>query len=501
MSVCLLALLGFPVFGGAGFWAKWYMIQAALRGGAAPQTLLVVTLVLTSVLSAGYYLYVVTVMFMRPRPDDAPAPPQLGGLTGAVIGVTVALILGIGFAPTQILRGVSRSGLQPPAAARFGPPAPGIPGAPTASPVVPERRRHGRTPRRRAWPPPAPPLTYRSPAGLGAPARFRHPGRPSRGLPSRAGGRSAARQPNASHRDAQGRAEIGRLPSDDVAESSAATWTPRFAEDARARHTGALLRERGVAGPVAWGRDNRPSGDALRDGHGRRADRLRRRQSSTSAWSRRRCSTGRCTTSRSWRDPDTGSHNPPEYNGFKMCSARLAPRRAIQRLYRLAAGDRHPEGRGSVRTAHLLDRYVDDVVARTGRLSRPLRVVADYGNGAGAVVGPQLLDALGARVTHLYAESDGTFPNHHPDPTVVENVQDLIAAVRARGADLGVAFDGDADRIGLVDASGEIVWGDHILILYARDVLARTGAGQSVIFDVKCSQALPDAVRAAGGGR
>jgi NADH-quinone oxidoreductase subunit N len=137
MSVCLLALLGFPVFGGAGFWAKWYMIQAALRGGAAPQTLLVVTLVLTSVLSAGYYLYVVTVMFMRPRPDDAPAPPQLGGLTGAVIGVTVALILGIGFAPTQILRGVSRSGLQPPAAARFGPPAPGIPGAPTASPVVP----------------------------------------------------------------------------------------------------------------------------------------------------------------------------------------------------------------------------------------------------------------------------------------------------------------------------------------------------------------------------
>jgi phosphomannomutase/phosphoglucomutase len=152
-----------------------------------------------------------------------------------------------------------------------------------------------------------------------------------------------------------------------------------------------------------------------------------------------------------------------------------------------------------VRTAHLLDRYVDDVVARTGRLSRPLRVVADYGNGAGAVVGPQLLDALGARVTHLYAESDGTFPNHHPDPTVVENVQDLIAAVRREGADLGVAFDGDADRIGLVDASGEIVWGDHILILYARDVLARTGSGQSVIFDVKCSQALPDAVRAAGG--
>jgi phosphomannomutase/phosphoglucomutase len=106
---------------------------------------------------------------------------------------------------------------------------------------------------------------------------------------------------------------------------------------------------------------------------------------------------------------------------------------------------------------------------------------------------------LGAQVTHLYAESDGTFPNHHPDPTVVENVQDLIAAVRREGADLGVAFDGDADRLGLVDDRGEIVWGDHILILYARDVFARTGAGQPVIFDVKCSQALPDAVRAAGG--
>jgi phosphomannomutase/phosphoglucomutase len=152
-----------------------------------------------------------------------------------------------------------------------------------------------------------------------------------------------------------------------------------------------------------------------------------------------------------------------------------------------------------VREAAVLDRYVDDVVARTGQLSRPLRIVADYGNGVGAVVGPQLLERLGAQVTHLFAESDGTFPNHHPDPTVVENVQDLIAAVRREGADLGVAFDGDADRVGLVDDHGEIVWGDHILILYARDVLARTGAGQSIIFDVKCSQALPDAVRAAGG--
>ena len=117
MTACLLALLGFPVFGGVGFWAKWYMIQAALRGGSAPQTMLVVALVLTSVLSAAYYLYVVTVMFMRPRAADAPTPPPVGGLTQAVIGVAVLLILGLGFAPTQILRGVSQSTLRPPAPA------------------------------------------------------------------------------------------------------------------------------------------------------------------------------------------------------------------------------------------------------------------------------------------------------------------------------------------------------------------------------------------------
>ena len=275
--------------------------------------------------------------------------------------------------------------------------------------------------------------------------------------------------------------------------------TPDVAR-ALGRGYAALLAERGLSGAVAVGRDNRPSGAGLRDGL---VDGL----------------TG-CgfdvvdvgvvpTPVLYWtlhHEPVaggiqiTGSHNPPEYNGFKLSAGTQSLHGDdIQRLYELAAGDRFPQGKGGVREASVLGRYVDDVVARTGRLSRPLRVVADYGNGAGAVVGPQLLEALGARVTHLFAESDGTFPNHHPDPTVVENVQDLIAAVRREGADLGIAFDGDADRIGLVDDSGEIVWGDHILILYARDVLARTGTGQPVIFDVKCSQALPDAVRAAGG--
>ena len=147
----------------------------------------------------------------------------------------------------------------------------------------------------------------------------------------------------------------------------------------------------------------------------------------------------------------------------------------------------------------VIERYIDDVVERIGPLSRRLRVVLDCGNGAGALVGPMLVERLGADLTTLFCESDGTFPNHHPDPTVVENLEDIIAAVRERRADIGIAFDGDADRIGVIDERGEIVWGDHVLILYARDVLERTGTGQAIIFDVKCSQALPDAIAAAGG--
>jgi phosphomannomutase/phosphoglucomutase len=152
-----------------------------------------------------------------------------------------------------------------------------------------------------------------------------------------------------------------------------------------------------------------------------------------------------------------------------------------------------------VRSQQIIDAYVDDIVARTGKLERRLRVVVDCGNGVGALVAPKLFDRLDVEWTGLFCESDGTFPNHHPDPTVVENLQDLIRAVRASGADFGVGFDGDADRIGVVDGDGHIVWGDHVLILYARDVLARTGAGQPIVFDVKCSQALPDEIVKAKG--
>jgi phosphomannomutase len=154
-----------------------------------------------------------------------------------------------------------------------------------------------------------------------------------------------------------------------------------------------------------------------------------------------------------------------------------------------------------VREEPIVNRYLNDVADRIGKLSRQMRVVYDCGNGAGSIVAPRLFARLGvARGSRgLFCESDGTFPNHHPDPTVPENLEDLIRAVREDGAEVGIAFDGDADRIGVVDGNGNIVWGDRLLIIYARDVLKRTGKGQSIIFDVKCSQSLSDAVEKAGG--
>ena len=197
----------------------------------------------------------------------------------------------------------------------------------------------------------------------------------------------------------------------------------------------------------------------------------------------------------------TGSHNPPEYNGFKLSVGTASLHgEEIQRLFALTQMERASATHtGVVRVTDVIDRYVDDVVERVGRLSRPIRAVYDCGNGAGALVAPQLFARLGLEGRGLFCESDGTFPNHHPDPTVPKNLEPLISAVRHDGAEIGIAFDGDADRIGIVDESGGIVWGDRILILYARDVLERTGRGQPIIFDVKCSQALPAAVERAGG--
>ena len=262
----------------------------------------------------------------------------------------------------------------------------------------------------------------------------------------------------------------------------------------------ALLAERGVRGAVAIGRDNRPSGATLREAlmgglteSGVDVIDIGVVPTPILYWSLHHLDVvGGIQI--------TGSHNPPEYNGFKLSLGRASLHgEEIQRLYQLIQEGRFPKGQGETRDQPVIARYIDDIRGRIGRLSRPLHAVVDCGNGVGALVAPALLERLGVRQTTLFCESDGTFPNHHPDPTVTENLQDLIATVEREEADLGIAFDGDADRIGIVDEAGEIIWGDRLLIIYARDVLARTGKGQPIIFDVKCSQALPQAIAAAGG--
>ncbi|HXT47761.1 MAG TPA: phosphomannomutase/phosphoglucomutase [Gemmatimonadaceae bacterium] len=262
----------------------------------------------------------------------------------------------------------------------------------------------------------------------------------------------------------------------------------------------AYTAQKGVSGAVAVGRDNRPSGGELRDGLVRGLTESGVRVVDVGVVPTPLLYWALTHLDVAGGIQVTGSHNPPEYNGFKLSLGTASIHgHEIQELYRLATNGPFRSGNGSVRTESIIDRYVDDMVTRTGPLARRLKVVVDCGNGVGALVAPRLFDKLDVEWTGLFCESDGTFPNHHPDPTVVANLQDLIAKVQSTGADLGVAFDGDADRIGVVDEHGSIVWGDHVLILYARDVLARTGEGQPILFDVKCSQALPDEILKAHG--
>jgi len=262
----------------------------------------------------------------------------------------------------------------------------------------------------------------------------------------------------------------------------------------------AFLREQAVAGPIAVGRDNRPSGAelqaALVDGlikSGLDVVDIGVIPTPVGYWAQHTLAvTGGIVV--------TGSHNPPEYNGFKLgLGTKSLWGGQIQHIRELIERGSFPEGSGRVRHDAVIDRYLDDVVERIGPILRTVHVVADCGNGAGSLVVPELFRRLGVHADCLFCESDGTFPNHHPDPTVEKNLKDLIRTVTKGGAELGIGFDGDADRIGIVDDTGEIIWGDYLLILYARDVLERGGPGQSIIFDVKCSQALPDAIKRAGG--
>jgi phosphomannomutase/phosphoglucomutase len=195
----------------------------------------------------------------------------------------------------------------------------------------------------------------------------------------------------------------------------------------------------------------------------------------------------------------TGSHNPPEFNGFKMVLAGEAFHGdEIIELWESIVAERWRAGTGrETSDGSVLQRYREGILSRH-RLARPVRVVVDCGNGAGSLIAVSTLEGLGAEVTPLFCESDGTFPNHHPDPTVPENLRDLQAEVRRSGAELGIAFDGDADRIGAVDETGEIVYGDQLLVILGRDAVRRFGPGTPVIFDVKCSEVLPAALAAAG---
>jgi phosphomannomutase/phosphoglucomutase len=193
----------------------------------------------------------------------------------------------------------------------------------------------------------------------------------------------------------------------------------------------------------------------------------------------------------------TGSHNPPDMNGFKLNLGKDSVYgEEIQRIREIIERGDYETGSGERSTADIVDTYKGAVRERV-KLDRHLKVVADCGNGCASLVACDLLSGLGCEVIPLFCEPDGRFPNHHPDPTVMEYITDLIAAVREHGADLGIGYDGDADRVGVVDEHGEIVFADKILALLAREVL-KDGPAE-VIFDVKCSQALVEDIEAHGG--
>ncbi|WP_338847402.1 phosphomannomutase/phosphoglucomutase [Massilia sp. W12] len=194
----------------------------------------------------------------------------------------------------------------------------------------------------------------------------------------------------------------------------------------------------------------------------------------------------------------TGSHNPPDYNGFKMVLAGEAIHgAAITALYeRIVAGD-FTSGQGEKREYDIRDEYLQRISGDI-KLARPLKIAVDCGNGVAGAFAPQLYRMLGCEVQELFCEVDGNFPNHHPDPAHPENLQDLIAALRAGDAEIGLAFDGDGDRLGIVTKDGQIIYPDRQMMLFAEDVLQRH-PGREILFDVKCTSHLAPWISARGG--
>ena len=195
----------------------------------------------------------------------------------------------------------------------------------------------------------------------------------------------------------------------------------------------------------------------------------------------------------------TGSHNPKDYNGFKMVLAgRAIYGGEIQALRQMMEAESwNLCGGGSVRSLDVLADYTQRIVGDI-RLARPMKIVVDSGNGIAGASAPAIFRALGCEVLELFSEVDGHFPNHHPDPSKPENLQDLIEALKTSGAELGLAFDGDGDRLGIVTKEGNNIYPDRQMQLFAQDVLSRVPGG-TILFDVKCSQRLAPAIEAAGG--
>jgi phosphomannomutase / phosphoglucomutase len=194
----------------------------------------------------------------------------------------------------------------------------------------------------------------------------------------------------------------------------------------------------------------------------------------------------------------TGSHNPAEYNGFKVVSgASTIHGDEIQELRRMIERSDYAQGPGSEKSADIITPYVDEISAQF-QFARRVKVVADAGNGTAGPAMHRIFQKLNCEATELFFDMDGRFPNHHPDPTVPKNLAQLVETVKAQHADFGIAFDGDADRIGAVDDNGMVVYGDQLMIIYAREILSRK-PGATFIGEVKCSQTMYDDIRRCGG--
>ena len=192
----------------------------------------------------------------------------------------------------------------------------------------------------------------------------------------------------------------------------------------------------------------------------------------------------------------TGSHNPPEFNGFKLSMGkRPVFGETIQQIRKRIEAEDFETGEGSEASYNILDDYINMVTEKIN-LDRTMHVVMDCGNAAGCIAAPEIFKKLDIELTELYCDIDGTFPNHHPDPTVKENLEDLIQHMKSGNYDVGVAFDGDADRVGVVDDTGEIVWADQLMALFLPEIIE---GGEDILYDVKCSQGLEEMIAKHGG--